>query len=132
MIVKEISNLELYNYIMDITEDLMTKTSGKIAYILSYNIRKMQEELTEYIKVRNELIHKYSTELPSGQYGIDINSPTYKTFLEEMKVYDEIKHTISLLQICPMELYDTNLNADEILRLSFMIEEYDPTKENEK
>ena len=49
MIVKEISNLELYNYIMDITEDLMTKTSGKIAYILSYNIRKMQEELTEYI-----------------------------------------------------------------------------------
>ena len=132
MVTKTMSNIELYNYIMDITEDLMTKTSGKIAYILSYNIRKMQEELTEYIKVRNELIHKYSTELPSGQYGIDTNSPIYQTFLEEMKVYNEIKHTVSLLQICPTELYDTNVNADEIVRLSCMIEEYDPTIENEK
>ena len=49
--IKRYSNLELFNFISGITEELMQKATGKVAYALSYNLRKIQDELKEYTKV---------------------------------------------------------------------------------
>lgn len=123
--MQQYSNLELFNFISGITDDLMQKATGKVAYALSYNIRKMQEELKEYLKIRDELIHKYSKELEDGQIGIDLKSKEYKDFTNDLDEYNNIVHEVNFIILNPEDLFDSELNADDMMRIEFMIGDQD-------
>lgn len=118
---KQLTNLEMFNYISNISQELMQKVTGKVAYALAYNLRKMQNELKEYMDFRNELITKYSKELEDGRFGIDIKSVEYQEFIKELAQYDNIIHVIELILIDPEDIYSTELNADDIFTINFMI-----------
>lgn len=118
---KQLTNLEMFNYISNISQELMQKVTGKVAYALAYNLRKMQNELKEYMDFRNELITKYSKELEDGRFGIDIKSVEYQEFIKELAQYDNIVHVIELILIAPEDIYSTELNADDIFTINFMI-----------
>lgn len=118
---KQLTNLEMFNYISNISQELMQKVTGKVAYALAYNLRKMQNELKEYMDFRNELINKYSKELEDGKFGIDMKSKDYIEFSKELKQYDNIVHVIELISIVPEDIYSTELNADDIFTINFMI-----------
>ena len=95
---KQLTNLEMFNYISNISESLMHKATGKVAYALSYNIRQIQSELVEYLEIRAQIINKYSEDLGDGQFGISVKSEKYNQFLDEMKDYDNIRKDIKKLE----------------------------------
>lgn len=117
------SNKDMFNYISNISESLMHKATGKVAYALSYNIRQIQSELVEYLEIRAQIINKYSEDLGDGQFGISVKSEKYNQFLDEMKDYDNIIHPVKIVTINPEDIYNTDLNAEDMMAIQFMIGE---------
>lgn len=117
------TNKKLYTY-LEILSSISAKVTGKIAYVVTKNARKIQEELVEYIKIRDELINKYG-EIQGNQKVIINNTEGYTKFIAEMSEYDDIEQNISFLTITPKDLYSSELNAIEINQLMFMINEED-------
>ena len=117
------SNKDMFNYISNISESLMHKATGKVAYALSYNIRQIQSELVEYLEIRAQIINKYSEDLGDGQFGILVKSEKYNQFLDEMKDYDNIIHPVKIVTINPEDIYNTDLNAEDMMAIQFMIGE---------
>ena len=117
------TNKKLYTY-LEILSSISTKVTGKVAYMVTKNARKIQEELVEYIRIRDELINKYG-EIQGNQKVIINNTEGYTKFISEMSEYDDIEQNISFLTITPKDLYSSELNAIEINQLMFMINEED-------
>lgn len=121
MVKQSFTNKEIFDYISSITQELMQKATGKVAYALAYNLRKMQSELKEYMEFRNNVITKYSKELEDGNFGIDIKSEEYEKFIKEMESYDNITHFIELIEVNINDLTNSKLNAEEMFMINFMI-----------
>ena len=113
------TNIQLQTY-FDILNSIASKTTGKLAYIITRNARKIFEELQEYTKIRNDKLYQYG-EKKGNQLFLSADSPNYQKFLTEMAEYDEIESELSFLKVEPKDLYTSNLNAIEIDQISFMI-----------
>ena len=113
------TNIQLRTY-FDILNSIASKATGKLAYIIARNARKIFEELQEYTKIRNDKLYQYG-EKKGNQLFLSADSPNYQKFLTEMAEYDEIESELSFLKVEPKDLYTSNLNAIEIDQISFMI-----------
>lgn len=113
------TNIQLQTY-FDILNSIASKATGKLAYIIARNARKIFEELQEYTKIRNDKLYQYG-EKKGNQLFLSADSPNYQKFLTEMAEYDEIESELSFLKVEPKDLYTSNLNAIEIDQISFMI-----------
>ncbi len=118
----ELTNQQIYVYIQNL-RSIATKVSGRVAYAVAKNIRKLSAEIVEYENVRDELITKYGEIAENGQTSIQIGSEGYFKFLGEIQEYDDIKQNVDILMLSPDDLYKSDLNADEIMRIDFMISE---------
>lgn len=100
-----------------------SKCTGKLGFYVAKNIRKMNEELTEYNNSRNELIRKYGKK--NGEnIVIEPNSESFFKFLEEMKTYDEIETEFETIKFSSSLLEESNLNAQEqMIMLDYFVEE---------
>ena len=113
------TNLQLQNY-FDILNKIASKVTGKLAYLVTKNARKISEELQEYTDIRNNKLRQYGEER-DGQIFLSIDSENYSKFIAEMAEYDEIELELSFLMAEPEDLYTSNLNAIEMDQISFMI-----------
>ena len=113
------TNIQLQTY-FDILNSIASKATGKLAYIITRNARKIFEELQEYTKIRNDKLYQYG-EKRGNQLFLSENSPNYQKFLTEMAEYDEIELELDFLKVKPEDLYTSNLNAIEMDQISFMI-----------
>lgn len=113
------TNIQLQTY-FDILNSIASKATGKLAYIITRNARKIFEELQEYTKIRNDKLYQYG-EKRGNQLFLSANSPNYQKFLTEMAEYDEIELELDFLKVKPEDLYTSNLNAIEMDQISFMI-----------
>ena len=113
------TNLQLQNY-FDILNKIASKVTGKLAYLVTKNARKISEELQEYTDIRNNKLRQYGQER-HGQIFLSIDSENYPKFIAEMAEYDEIELELSFLMAEPADLYTSNLNAIEMDQISFMI-----------
>lgn len=113
------TNLQLQNY-FDVLNNIASKVTGKLAYLVTKNARKISEELQEYTDIRNNKLRQYG-EKRDGQIFLSIDSPNYQKFLTEMAEYDEIEVELDFLMAEPEDLYTSNLNAIEMDQISFMI-----------
>ena len=113
------TNLQLQNY-FDILNKIASKVTGKLAYLVTKNARKISEELQEYTDIRNNKLRQYGEER-DGQIFSSIDSENYPKFIAEMAEYDEIELELSFLMAEPTDLYTSNLNAIEMDQISFMI-----------
>lgn len=113
------TNLQLQTY-FDILNEVASKVTGKLAYLVTKNARVISNELNEYTTIRNDNIRKYGQEI-DGQIKLAYDSPEYTDFCKVMAEYDNIELDVKILKAKPEDLYTSQLNAVEMDRLSFMI-----------
>lgn len=118
----KLTNREMDEYLYALNE-ISTKTKGKLAYAIAKNMRVMQNELIEYYKIKDEALRKYGTSGNDGTYQIRIDSEEFKSYVTEMKPYDDIESEVHLTMVSPEDIYELGLNGQETMKLLFMIED---------
>lgn len=118
----EFKNYEMSNC-LGYLQEIAPKVTGKLAYAISRNIRKISDECVEFEKIRIELIQKYGEEDGDGNISVKKSSDNYNKFLEELEVYSNISHDVDIYKIDASDLFDSELNANDMLFLEFMINE---------
>ena len=97
------------------------KVKGKLGYCVARNMRKLSSELVEFENTKNKYIFEHGVEDENGTFSIDTRTSQYKDFLAYMKDFIEIEHEVDIIKVSEEEIYDSDLTADEILSLDFMI-----------
>ena len=119
--------MKLTNKQMDIyvrsLEKISDKVTGKLAYAVAKNLRKMTNELVEYQNMNNETIAKYGTLDDQGRYSIRIDSEEYLKYYKDMKDIQDMECDIDIQMVSPDVIENSELNAQEILAIDFMITE---------
>lgn len=118
----KLTNVQMDNYLQALKE-ISEKVTGKFAYAVARNMRKISEELVEYQSLKNNAIFKYGEVGEDGRAAIKVGTEPFNKFMEEMKEYAEITHDVTIQTITKEELLTSPLNANEILTIDFMVEE---------
>ena len=118
----KLTNIQMDNNLQAMKK-ISEKVTGKFAYAVARNMRKISEELVEYQNLKDKTIFKYGEKLEDGSASIKVGSEAYDKFVEEMKEYAEISHDVPIQMVTKEELLSSSLNANEILTIDFMVEE---------
>ena len=121
-IVMKLTNVTMNTYLNSLNK-VSNKVNGKLAYYIARNIRKIHNELIEFENIRNDYIRKYGTVNENGDYFISVNSNEYENFLNFISEYASIEHEVDITTVSEKDFFNSNLNANEILELDFMIKE---------
>lgn len=116
------TNIQLQQY-FNALNIIASKVTGKLAYLVTRNARKISDELKEYNSIRDQKINEYGELTEDGIMGISPGTEGFTKFISEMKEYDEIEQDISFLKVKPEDLYSSDLNAVEMDQLLFMIDD---------
>ena len=102
----------------------MMNVRGKVGFKLAYNKRKIDEELREYLKIKQELFQKYGEE-KDGMLQIFKGSDGYQKYLEEIAPIEDEDIKIDFRLFTEDELESSDLTANQIYFLleNFMEEE---------
>ena len=99
-----------------------------IGYAAARNARILRTELTEYYKLRDELVAKYGeVEIDengnkTGQISISVTSPNFPQFVDEMERYATITHEPEIFKI-KFEEAIGQLSGTELLACEWMFED---------
>ena len=107
---------EYFNALGNISE----KTTGRLAYGIARNMRKLSDELVEYQTLKNKAIIKYGEKNDDGTYGVLLGSESYDKFIQEMKEVMDISHDVDIFTVKEDEVIKSSLNAKEMLAIDFM------------
>lgn len=118
----KLTNIEMSNKLINLN-DISDKVSGKLAYAVARNIRKISAEIIEFENIKNQLINKYGTADENGLSSVNVGTEGYEKFMDEIKEYTSIEHDIDIYKVSEDEIFKSDLNAKEIINLDFMIEE---------
>lgn len=118
----KLTNIQMSNNLLYLNK-IANKTKGKLAYAIARNIRKISNEVCEFEKIRNDLIAKYGTADENGISSIKANTDAYDKFLKEIEEYIYIEHDVDIYKISEEEIFKSDLTANEILWLDFMIDD---------
>ena len=100
--------------------DSLTECKGSIGFKIAYNIRKLSDELREYIQFKQELFKKYGEEI-EGNLVINKESENFPLFIKELNELDtEIE--IPLMRFTEKDLSESGLSAKQ---MSLVWELYD-------
>lgn len=100
--------------------DSLTECKGSIGFKIAYNIRKLSDELKEYVMFKQELFKKYGEEI-EGNLVINKESENFPLFIKELNELDtEIE--IPLLKFNEKDLEESGLSAKQ---MSLVWELYD-------
>lgn len=113
------TNKQLQEY-FEILNNIASKVTGKLAYLVIKNAHKISNELQEYTTIRNQKIQEYGEPF-NDTIRLSVDSENYPKFISEMAEYDEIELELNFLKAEPEDLYTSNLNAIEMEQISFMI-----------
>lgn len=102
---------EAFNLLNFLTAEVSPKASGMLGYAVAKNIRLLGQELTEYTKLRNDLIVKYGEKNGDG-YTIAPNSDNFKDFLSEFSQYQTLDIDVDLMKVDSEVLISSGLTAN--------------------
>lgn len=102
---------EAFNLLNFLTTEVSPKASGILGYAVAKNIRLLGQELTEYSKLRNDLIVKYGEKSGDG-YTIAPNSDSFKVFLTEFSQYQTLDIDVDLMKVDSEVLINSGLTAN--------------------
>lgn len=120
----KLTNIQMDNYINELN-GIAEKTSGKLAYGIARNMRKLSDELVEYNTLKNKMIAKYGDKREDGSAFILIGSEGYDKFLSEMEEVMNISHDVDIFLIPEEDVINSDLNGKEMLAIDFMIQKGD-------
>ena len=119
--------MKLTNSVMDeylcSLKNISEKVSGKFAYAVARNMRKLSGELTEYVTIKNKTIQKYGETDETGNSRIMVGTEAFDKYVSEMNEYANIEHEVELMMVSQDDLLSSKLNANEMLSVDFMIQE---------
>lgn len=92
--------------------DSLTECNGSIGFKIAYNIRKLSDELKEYVQFKQELFKKYGEE-NDGQLMINKESPNFSSFIKELNELDQ-EIEIPLMKFSEKDLIDSGLSAKQM------------------
>lgn len=118
----KLTNATMNTYLNSLNK-VSDKVNGKLAYYIARNSRKIHNELIEFENVKNNYIRENGTLNENGDFFISINSNEYEKFLNFINEYAFIEHDVDIATISEEEFFNSNLNANEIFELDFMIKE---------
>ena len=116
----KLTNIEMSNYLNSLNQ-ISGKVKGKLGYAVARNIRKISNELIEFENIRLEHIYKYGTKNDNGDCFIKKDTEEYNKFLTDMQEYAAITHDVDIYMINAEEIFKSDLTADEITTIDFMI-----------
>lgn len=121
---KTLKNSEMF--LMQSQLEPLLSQRGKLGYAVARNYRILSTSLTEYSRVRNELIKKYGEEVRdengTPQIRLPITSPNFQKFCDDLAPINEIEHEVELMMVASENVIDS-LTAAEILSIDWMIED---------
>lgn len=103
----------------------LNNKNKKFSYMVFRNVRKLQSELQDYLKIRDELIMKYGTK-DNDVYSVDSsNEESYKSFISELSPIAKIEIDIDLY-VCDVEHdfevpYCEDLSASQYLLIDSLL-----------
>lgn len=118
----ELTNIKMTNYLDSLCK-ISRKAKGKLGYAVARNIRKISDELVEYENLKNDHIRKHGEKTENGDYVIHKDTDAFVAFLEDMQEFAYISHDVDIYMIDAEEIEKSDLTADEILNIEFMIAE---------
>lgn len=96
------------------------RESGKLGYAIARNMRKLNDELTEYIHIRDELIRKYGTSQGENEYRIPPENT--ELFVQEMSEYNNIEFEFIPYKIPESLFYSGGMTSDQMYELDWMVD----------
>lgn len=99
-----------------------------IGYAAARNSRILTEELTEYTKVRDELVMKYGEAdedadgNPTGSVSLSVTSANFPKFVDEIERFATITHEPKLFRL-KFEEAIGKLSGTELLAVEWMFED---------
>lgn len=114
------TNMEMLNR-LSILQSVSAKVTGRLAYAVARNIRKITNECQDFLQIKDDLIRKYGTEREDGSLVIQQNSEAYAKFMNELKMYTDIPCDVDVYQVNEEDFWNSTLNADEMLLMEFML-----------
>lgn len=102
--------------------DSLTECKGSIGFKIAYNIRKLSDELREYVQFKQELFKKYGEEV-EGNLVINKESENFPLFVKELNELDQ-EIEIPLMRFTEKDLVESGLSAKQMsLIWDYMVEE---------
>ena len=92
--------------------DSLTECKGSIGFKIAYNIRKLSDELREYVQFKQELFKKYGEEI-EGNLVINKESENFPLFIKELNELDQ-EIEIPLMKFSEKDLIDSGLSAKQM------------------
>ena len=92
--------------------DSLTECKGSIGFKIAYNIRKLSDELREYIQFKQVLFKKYGEEV-EGNLVINKESGNFPLFIKELNELDQ-EIEIPLMRFTEKDLVDSGLSAKQM------------------
>ena len=92
--------------------DSLTECKGSIGFKIAYNIRKLSDELREYVQFKQELFKKYGEEV-EGNLVINKESENFPLFVKELNELDQ-EIEIPLMKFSEKDLIDSGLSAKQM------------------
>lgn len=118
----KLTNIEMSNYLNSL-QQISNKVKGKLGYAVARNIRKISDELIEFENIRLEHIRKYGTDNENGECVIKKDTEEYHKFITDMQEFANISHDVDIFMINAEFVMDSDLTAEEMIKIEFMINE---------
>lgn len=122
----KLTNIKM-NLYLNFLKSISTKVTGKLGYAVAKNMRKIANELVEFENIKNEYICKHGKKNKNGTFSIDNGSEEYRAFLDYIEEFVNIEHEVDIFKINEEELSKSDLTAEEMLNLEFMIKNNEET-----
>jgi len=100
--------------------DSLTECKGSIGFKIAYNIRKLSDELKEYVQFKQELFKKYGEEV-EGNLVINKESENFPLFVKELNELDQ-DIEIPLMKFNEKDLVESGLTAKEMAKVWEIVE----------
>lgn len=118
----KLNNQTMEMYLMAL-RNISDKVTGRFAYAVARNMRKLSDNLVEYMAIRDRFIREYGEKTENGDSRIMRGSEAFDKFSESMAEYVNIEHEIQLMTINQEDVLNSSLNANEIMTIDFMMED---------
>lgn len=97
--------------------------TGKLGYAIAKNRRKLSEELSEYMGIRDSLVKKYGEEDKANPSNYKFTNETAKQLQDELSEYDTLSCDVDIMKVAPCDVYDSSLTSQQLFGLDWMIDD---------
>ncbi len=115
--------MELTNAEMMTALEALTKAeeTGRLGYAIARNRRRITDAVTEYAKIRDELVAKHGTDNGDGSYKLSAAGAA--AINKGLSEFAGIAHEVEIMTVPAEVFYGGGLTSGQMFALAFMAED---------